>query len=117
MLAAEFSYNQPYCDLYMDLDAFISHIKYHQKNPPAGAVLIGVIKQMFGKDDENKDEEYAGNPDIFTTEVKDKLKDMTMDEKFKYLSTLPLTSGQARNKGKSLEHFMDDFNAVGGVSK
>lgn len=112
MLAAEFHYNKQYCDRYMDLDDFIAHIRYHNTNPPAGAVLINVIKSFFGKDEE-KESEHIPSP-VFTPEVKKKLEGMSMDEKFNYLSTLPLTPDQINNKGKSLDDFMSDFGAVGG---
>lgn len=117
MLAAEFHYDRFYCDRYMDLDDFIAHINYHSKNPPAGAVLVSLVKAFVGGDEKTDNEEKVDpRTSVFTPEVKKKLETMGMDEKFKYLSTLPLTPEQI-TKGRSLDNFMDDFGAVGGQVK
>lgn len=121
MLAAEFHYTKEYCDRHLDLSEIISHLDYHKKNPPAGAYLKAVFESLTGSK-ENEDDNpqnvssYKGSS-VFTPELKEKIKDMGMKEKFDYLSTLPLTEEQKASASRSLVGFMDDWGAMGGQMK
>ena len=111
MLAAEFHYDRFYCDRFLDLDDIIVHIEYHRKNPPMGGLALSLLKRFFGDDEENED------VSSFTEEVVDNLEGMNMEQKFEYLSKLPLTEQQKKCSSRSFEDFKTAFTGAGGEDK